>query len=247
MMFGNSGFRCQSADFDGSADYMLRGADLTGIADGKKGLLSYWVRLDGGDGSQLIAFNNAKAGKTFVSSRETDNKIYVVGRNAATTDILNIRTNATYTASAAWLHVLSSWDLATVGARHLYINDVSDLTVTTFTNDTIDYAAGAANWGVGGNTDGTNLMNGCLAEIYFDPTTYLDLSVTANRRLFIDATGKPVYLGATGQQPTGTQSILYITLPYGSAASAFNVNAGSGGNFTITGSLDLGSTSPSYP
>jgi hypothetical protein len=48
-----------------------------------------------------------------------------------------------------------------------------------------------------------------------------------------------VDLGATGTTPTGAQPLIYM--PAGDPAT----NAGTGGNFTVTGTLDVSSTSPS--
>ena len=234
-----------AAKFDGTNDYMLRGADLTGIADGKSGILSFWYRVDGGDGTARWPMSNSASVFSGIQIRHhSDNKIIVSGNNAAGTSILVMSTSA-ITASATWLHILSSWDLAT-GVLNLYVTDVSDKTVVTNTNDTIDYAAAAAlNWSIGSNAGGTNKINGCLAEFYFAPNQYLDFSDVNNRRKFISAGGKPVHLGVDGSLPTGTAPIIYQHLDNGEAVANFATNRGTGGNFTITGTLDTASTSPS--
>jgi hypothetical protein len=82
--------------------------------------------------------------------------------------------------------------------------------------------------------------NACLAEVYINLAEYVDLSVEANRRKFISSAGKPVNLGASGSVPTGTAPIMYFKGP----ASAFPTNLGTGGNFTVTGTLTDGSTNP---
>lgn len=242
-----AGFTCDAADFDGTNDFMTRGAGLTGAVDGKQGIFSAWVRLDGGDGTALTLFESVTllGGNTprLTVDRLSLNLFRVQARNSANTVILNLLTNNTYIASATWLHVLASWDLATAGARHLYINDVSDINVTIFTNDTIDYTVG--DWGCGAVPNGTSKFNGCIAEVYFNDAAYLDLSVTANRRLFIDAAGKPVNLGTDGSTPTGSAPIVYFHLDVGEAVANFATNRGTGGNVTITGTLDTCSSSPS--
>ena len=240
-----AGYVVDAADFDGTNDYMTRGADLTGNADGKVGLLSFWVRLDGGDGATLDVINNG-TGLTqggIRCSRNTANVFTVVGRNAAGTARLQLSSNTTTAADAAWRHLLISWDMTDTAKRHFYLNDASVLSVVTYTDDTLDYTK--TDFAVGGGTGGAQKMNGCLAEVYFNPAVYMDLSVEANRRKFISATGKPVSLGSDGSTPTGTAPILYQRVADGAAASTFATNLGSGGNFTITGSLDVASTSPS--
>lgn len=238
-----------SAQFDGVNDYMTRGAGLTGAADSKSGILSTWVRLDGGDGSPalLLCSTTTLAGSAVVFQfrRNIANKFEILGPNAASATILNLLTVASYTASATWLHVLFSWDLATAGASNLYINDVSDKSAPTFTNDTIDYTS--ADWGIGGRPDAAGLLNGLLAECYFAPGQYLDFSVTANRRKFITATLRPMDLGSDGSVPTGTAPKVYQKLVIGETVSNFATNRGGGGNFSITGALTAGSTNPGGP
>jgi hypothetical protein len=88
-------------------------------------------------------------------------------------------------------------------------------------------------------------LNGCLAEFWLAPGTYLDLTTAANIALFRGADGKPVDLGADGSLPTGSAPLIYLSCRPGDAASAFATNRGTGGDFTITGSLDVASTNPS--
>jgi hypothetical protein len=239
------------ADFDGTNDIMKRGADLTGNADSKKGILSFWFRIDGSNASDTMrafcGLNSAGASTTNVLCERTAAfKFEITMRNSAVTDILKMSTAATtFGVSATWKHLLASWDLSTAGARSIYMSDVSDLSVTTFTDDTIDYTE--ADYVVGGanNTSSTFIFNGCLAEVYFAPGQYLDFSILAHRRKFISPSGKPVHLGTTGALPTGTAPLVYLHLDDGEAVANFATNRGSGGNFSITGTLDTASSSPS--
>lgn len=242
-------FQVDSADFDGTGDAMTRGADLTGNADSKSGILSVWVRLDGGDGNALdvIEGTTTVGGTTprfFFTRIATTNLFRVQGRNAAGTVILQADSNTAYTAGATWLHLLASWDLATAAA-HFYVNDSSDLAAgSTLTDDTIDYTL--ADWGVGAKPDAsTFLFNGCIAEFYFAPGQFMDFSSASNRRKFISGEGKPVFLGNDGSTPTGTIPQLMLHLANGEAVANFATNRAAGGNFSITGTLTTGSTSPS--
>lgn len=241
MLLGGGGFSADAADFDGTNDYMTLTGDFTGMVDGKQGTVSFWVRIDGGDGVLQRFLRNGAA--NLAISRLAANTIQILANNVTPAIILSIATAASHTTSATWKHVLASWDLATAGARFIYVNDIADLAVTTFTNDTINYVP-ASNWGVGATTAGGDKLNGCLAEFFFH-TTYLDISVEANRRKFISATGKPVNLGANGSTPLGVQPLVYQRMADGAAASTFATNLGSGGAWTITGALDTASTSPS--
>jgi len=228
----------QGRDFDGTNDYATRGADLTGIADGKVGLFSFWVRLDGGDSGQMCFFangaNNVACG--IYVGKTSLNLFQVRGADSSNTNKLSLLSASAYTAGASWLHVLCSFDLA-AGSRHLYINGGSDLAAApTVVNADLDLTRG--NFSVGGETDAGGKTSSCLSELWFN-TEYLDISVQANREKFRSAAGKPVNLGANGATPTGNQPLIYM--PYGNPAD----NKGTGGNFTVTGTLDVSSTSPS--
>lgn len=245
MFGGSSGSTVGAADFDGTNDDMVRGAALTGIADGKQGTFSGWVRLDAGDGAsmQMFSIRDLTAGIQALSvERASDNKFRIRARDVAGTSLLTIATNSTFQAGGSWLNVLSSWDVATAGARHLYINNVDEIAVATFTDGTINYNQVVApnNW-IGQSGSGS-LFNGCMAEFFFH-TTYIDLSIAGNRAKFISG-GHPVSLGANGSTPLGVQPLMYQRVASGAAVTTFATNLGTGGNFSITGSLDLCTTNP---
>jgi hypothetical protein len=234
-----SQYKTSGRDFDGTNDYATRGANLTGIADGKAGLLSLWLRVDdAGANNFIFGDNTSSATSKLHVVRFTSGQLQINGRNAAAATILTVATAASAVgASAAWRHVLASWNLAT-GAGQLYIDDANAKSgAGTQTDDTINHAA-ATNFSVGGGTAGGTKLNGCLSEIWFN-TEYLDISVEANRRKFISAARRPVNLGASGLKPTGNQPLIYM--PAGDPTD----NRGAGGNFSVTGALDLASTSPS--
>jgi hypothetical protein len=232
------GFTVGAIDFDGTNDYLTRGADLTGLADGKQGTLSVWLRIDGGNGTDRRILTNTS--QRFAVVRSSANVFLINGNNSAGAGILTLTTLNTYTAGASWIHLLASWDLA-AGAAHLYINDTSDVDSNSTVNDTIDYASG--NVAVGAAVAGGNPWHGAMAELWF-AGTYMDLSSSSNRRKFIDANGNPVDLGYTGAIPTGTQPALFLRSAIGQAASVFATNKGAGGNFTVNGAPAVASSSP---
>jgi hypothetical protein len=236
-----------AADFDGANDYMSRGGELTGMSDGKQGIISVWVRLDGGNASNLYIADNAPAAgsSSFYLIRSAGNKFTIQGRSSpGGTLILSLQTANTYTSSTTWLHVLASWDMAVGTSGSLYISDTSDSTSPIFTDSTLDYTQGA--FTIGGDGSGPSpSFNGAIAELYFAPGQYLDFSNVYNRRKFISATGKPVHLGTDGSLPTGTAPLLYCHLDDGEAVANFATNRGTGGDLSITGALATASDSPS--
>lgn len=152
----------------------------------------------------------------------------------------------------AWQHLLQSWDVSN-GTYWVALNGVllgdstgdksnpGSWTNTAWTGSTNNSFAGLS----GGFSAGT-VMDGGMAECYLAlGATALDLSNPANVQKFRSTLGKPVNLGTDGSIPTGTAATVYQHLDDGEAAANFATNRGSGGNFTITGTLTTFATSPS--
>ena len=74
-----------------------------------------------------------------------------------------------------------------------------------------------------------------MADTWIAPDQSIDFSVTANRRKFIDASGKPADLGANGQTPTGTPPPLFLRRAPSADPSTFANNLGTGGGPFIIG------------
>ena len=80
-----------------------------------------------------------------------------------------------------------------------------------------------------------------MAELWYAPGVYIDLSVVANQRKFRTAAGKPAYLGPTGAIPTGTDPLVYMS----GVTATWKTNKGTGGGFTEHGALADAGTTPS--
>lgn len=227
-------FVVTATDFDGST-HTNRGADLTGLSDGKTGTLIFAARIDGGNGTNRFLFNSTS--NKFSLSLATSNLWSLLGRNAANTIILQLFSATAYTSGVSWRKNLISWDLAN-NIAYWYIGNSVDLNATqTKTNDTIDYTAGDI--AIGATQAGATKFNGCLSYLYFHPV-FTDLSVQANRRKWFDVNNHPVDIGANGSLALGVQPVIY--LPNGDPTD----NKGTGGNFTVTaGALAACSSSPS--
>lgn len=234
----NSGWLPYSAVFDGTNDYLTRGASLTGIADGKTGSFSFWVKM-GADGSSVHGIFSTYNGTNGLEIyRYTSGQLYVYAKDTGGTDRLNMRTGSnTVTVAAGWVHVCGSFNLATA-TTHLYVNGVSSKTVTTASDGTVPYATGVA---YVGSLQGTvQKATATLAEVWFD-TTFIDFSVEANRLKFRTVTGHPVNLAADGTPAGLTQPVLYLH----NQVPSFETNLGTGGGMTETGTLvDGGSDMP---
>lgn len=221
--------------FDGTNDFIRRTDAFA--SNGKAGTFSTWFKVIGNDTNFHIWY---ELDTNFnVSIRRNSTKDIFVGlKNTANVDILVMDSTSTFATGGGWHHFIASWDLAATTAQ-MYIDDVDEANITVGpTDDTIDYAQTGQT--IGARSDSSLFVNGSLQEFWLTDT-FIDLSVTANRRKWYSAAGKPVDLGSDGSTPTGTQPIHYLKNSFGT----FENNLGSGGNFTVTGALTDEGTSPS--
>lgn len=232
----------QASDFDGTNDYCLSNdAPPTGIVDGSVGTISVWVRIDGGDGSTRRIFRIGAGAAKFALTVTTANVFQIVFRDPTAALVYVGISASTYTAGTTWRHFLASWDMnQTAGNKicHMYINNADNKGVPTDASAafSIDYTTAGVAWCVGADTDAATKWNGCISELWMSTTEFMDITDVNIRRKFIDANSKPVDLLKTLARPQ-----FYFRDP----AATFGVNSGVSSQFTITGSLDVASTSPS--
>ncbi len=214
-----------STIFDGSNDYLTRDGDLTGGANSKQGTISVFVKS-----ASDVADGGIMGSHDVFSVRIAGGELFIDAFNASITQIMRLRATVPILVADGWVHILASWDLSDTGKRHVYINGVDVTNPIIYTDDTIAYSSD--NWNIGARGDTFGRLDGMLSELYFN-NTYLDLSIEANRLKFRGADGKPVYLGANGELPTGTTPLIYLR----NQVPGWHVNLGSGGGFTEHGTL----------
>lgn len=208
----------QAVDFDGTSDYLTKFFGNGAFGSGSKTVtFSAWFYWSGNTSQTIFQC------PTFLIScnQPAGNRLSMSGFSSSYATILGYQTNAAL-AKDTWNHVLISFDLSNSSNRHVYINDVLvGGTYTTYSNTAIGFdQAGTATV-----SSASAPFLGRLAGVYLD-YTYRDLSVEANRRLFITAKGTP----ASGQ--ASLSPILY--LPMDDPADAGS-NKGTGGDFTLNG------------
>lgn len=244
-MVTDTPYPVNAADFDGTNDYMLRGADLTGNADSSQFIFSCWFRMDGSDGVQKEIYNAGTLGNGISISRDSSNRISVdIYDSSGSKEVAFTSSSTSFTSSSTWHHLLISCDTnfsAGNKLKKMMIDGVSDIANITDSASAFNIDFTRTNHSIGATVAGGSRFNGCLAEVYFAIGSYLDVTTAPNLAKFRKANGKPENLGTDGSTPTGSQPIIYLK----NAAASFNTNSGSGGNFSITGSLDTASSSPS--
>ena len=214
----------EAVSFDGTSDYLTRSSNMTGNTNSKTFTFSCWIYPTKttmmvllGNSSRFNIRHDGAAFRFFAYQASGSNS------TAFSFSIAGIPINT-------FSHVLCSIDLANTSNRYVYLNDIAQtVTWSVYNNSLADFSQ-SAYWII---KDGGAYDGGRLAHLFLD-YTYRDLSVTANRRLFIDAEGKP-------SSTIPSSPILY--LPMTDAATAGS-NSGTGGDFTVNGVLATAERGP---
>jgi hypothetical protein len=226
---GPSEFWGEAAEFNGTNQSLSRfnsGSNaIVGITNGKSFSVAMAFRTDTrlNDEAFIAQSDGGSGGKGVRVDYFSTTTLDIQAGNAAGTNILR----ATSTVSlddTNWHILLASFDLSNVSKRHLFLDGVSDLSVITYTDDTI--AFDVDRFTIGAGVGGADFLDGKIGFLWFN-TEYVDFSQEANRLKFFDAFGYPVDLGEDGSLPTGNQPLIYLNEGF-----HLGTNLGSGGNFT---------------
>ena len=236
----------QGVEFEAANSDAVDYGDVSGsLSDGKLATISAWLFIPSWPGVEARVFSISILGPTrfaIYTDPATSGRIIFFARNSAATTVLDA--GLTSFPLNQWVHLLVSIDQAS--GMQVYINgsDASaNLTVSTLIDSNIDFSAGTGSrtW-VGAFHLGSQYWNGYMADLYVNLSAALDISVEGNRRKFISADGKPVYLGANGQIPTGSQPQFFHTGP----TATWHTNRGSVSGGTETGALSDAPSNPTY-
>lgn len=237
-------FLVDAADFDGT-DSMNRVALGT---SSKTGIVSYWIKVDTITNDCYVLqgyLNGVNQFDVIVSDYTATGAFQAFLTTRDTTGILVEVFSSTTFGVGAWHHVLIAWDTATATVE-MYLDGLSVKSSVTTANRVVGYS-GFTNWWSGADRGGLggSFVDGGVAELYFAPGQFLDITNSTNRDKFRSAAGKPVDLGATGSLPTGSAPLFYQHLSDGEAPANFATNRSGAGNFTISGTLTTYASSPS--
>lgn len=226
---GTSVVPAEGIDLDGTYDYLSKSTDLVDNIDSKTFTFSCWVYLSAtGTYDGMYVYSTKTTTNGFFLILNTVTATYnFAAYNSAGTEILRGTIGDGVFIKNTWLHVLISVDLANPANRSVYVNDIAK-TVTwgTYTNELIDFTQN--NHQVNSISGADRKYKGRLSNIFLD-YVYRDLSIEANRRLFITADGKPA---------DGWKSLNPIIGMSMKDASTAHINDyGYGGNFTANGTF----------
>ncbi|QEX18052.1 hypothetical protein FRZ44_33560 [Hypericibacter terrae] len=237
-------FSAAGSHFDGAAALSRTGID--GVADSAKFTLSAWINLTGGDGLRQVPFRiEGSGGQRLTFERTTGNKYNISARHGTTT-VADVTSTASFVAGSGWKHILASCDVSgATGVFQLYIQDAAAGTSTVSGSQIIDWTSnGLVRLSSATSASPAFQVQGDMAEFFLDIKNALDLTVTANRRKFISASGHPVDLGSQGALPFGMQPAYYFHRGVSESPTTFIDNRGYGGAFALSGSLSASATDP---
>ncbi len=234
------GYVVTGVRFDGTDNFPISSANIisSGVVDGKQGTLSFWGKRFTSSGGHTLIGSQSNTLVFHYRNSANGNRFNLVFNNGTP---LELRTLQEMNSTASWRHILCSWDRNT-STYHLYVDDVDDLELfQTGSNTTIDYTLA---YQLGERQGGAVNIDAELADIYLNCETAIDFSVVANRRKFISATGKPIYLGDQGELPSGAQPTFFFSWNGVGDPTTFKDNRGFAQTFTGSDILTAATTSP---
>lgn len=218
--------------------WLVQQSGLCGMPTSFRYLLYSVVVCLPGTASSIINFSNTVAlGGWSIDS----NKVSIQMRAALSTPFI-LEATLSHDSHDVRSHMLISVDTV-AQILQVYVND-TPLAITTggwTGGGPINIGSGYNVWEVvsAGSWIGAPGGGPGVADVWCAaPTSFFDLSVTANRRRFINADLSLVDLGVNGSEPLGYQPPIFLTVrPGDSNANHFANNNGTGGAWSIGGSV----------
>ena len=229
---GPNEFWGNRADFDGTNAYLRRTSALTGVSDGKVVSGSFWFVSDqSGVDDCIFSINDASGNGGFRINRSSTNTLFFRGFNSGTSTILYVETGPL--SAGVNYYVQYCFDLNNTANRAVFVNgSAQSLSVTTYTNDTMQLTLGQIGLAVRWSGTPSDVFDGRLSEFYFT-NTFINFNQEVERLKFRDCFGNPTDLPSAITAATVPTPAIYMRFP----PTAFGTNSGTGGNFTVNGTI----------
>ena len=236
--FGSGGiapYLPDAAIFDGTNDYLQLSANLTGAVNNQDYTWRGAFKFNGGDGVYQKMFGALINGPySHDMTRVASNKIFFYSHDYPASNFAFHTTSSTSVVVATgWVHLMMSID-SSAGTILYYLDDASDKGTTVI--DDVNAGSVFSSLGIGAASGGASKCNVSMCDFIY-AQEFVDISVTATRRQFINADGTlPAWETALGAFATTPRMALH--LDDGEAAANFADNAdGTGQAFTVNGTL----------
>ncbi len=223
------------ANFAGGANYLQRSSALTGAVDTKVISCSFWISPGAVSGGEYALYmdNNAGSLRGLIITWSNTN-MRIQAYNSSGTQILEAYVDSPSWGGGVEWYVQLSFDLTNSAKRSLYVNGTqASVTWSPYTNQNISLTTASNVKFAGGSSNNTNTVR--LSEVYL-ADSYIDFTQEANRLKFRDAFGNPVDLTQQIEDAAIPNPAIYMRSP----PTAFGTNYGTGGNFTVNGTITDG-------
>jgi hypothetical protein len=230
---GASEFLARSAEFDGSTGYLSRAA-LTGAADSKTFSLVVAFKPTTSATKWLLRFEDSGFQIQLGLYIDTASSTLIVTGLDGATATFDARLNSSWTLNNTTIAFLSV-DLDSTSRRYFQTLTVGSPSWERYIANDLGFS-GIVDSKIGrGYTSGTT-WDGDIGSLYLT-TDYIDFNQEANRLKFVDGLGYPVDLQPAidaGDIPTPLIHMKFDD------TSALGTNSGSGGDFTVNGTVTAG-------
>lgn len=223
--------QAEAVDYDSTNDYLSRSTYYNGYVNALTFLketftFSCWFYNGESTGNAYVFSSGASSGNAnlfYVNISTTAFQIRAY--DGSGTFILNATTTNTLPLNT-FCNLIVSCDMTSTSNRYVYVNDqLMTMTWSNYVNSTIQF--GTLIQRVNSLSNSVDPTACRISNVFLD-FTYRDLSITANRRLFVTADLKP----AAGQ--AALNPIVYLAM---SDPTTVGTNTGTGGNFTLNGTV----------
>lgn len=223
--------QAEAVDYDSTNDYLSRSTYYNGYVNALTFLketftFSCWFYNGESTGNAYVFSSGASSGNAnlfYVNISTTAFQIRAY--DGSGTFILNATTTNTLPLNT-FCNLIVSCDMTSTSNRYVYVNDqLMTMTWSNYVNSTIQF--GTLIQRVNSLSNSVDPTACRISNVFLD-FTYRNLSITANRRLFVTADLKP----AAGQ--AALNPIVYLAM---SDPTTVGTNTGTGGNFTLNGTI----------
>jgi hypothetical protein len=228
---GGSEFWARSADFNGSTGKLTRTSALVGSSNNKTMTIVCAVKANTVSTTDEIFGTNSSNNSNYLTLKRAG-ALFELDCDSSEGETLNV--NFGSVSANTWYLLLISVDMSNTSKRHIYING-SDNNPYFGTYANFDLRSAEANVGIGKTPFG-GYWDGDLGFLYFN-NSYTDFSQEANRNKFVDQLGYPRDLTQQISDGDIPNPLVYMKFD----PSSLGTNSGSGGNFTVNGTVTAGS------
>ncbi len=229
-------------------------APFSGIADSPVGTVSFWVRkLDNMGIAQAPNYFTDKPNSsfeifTFNGGPQNQPDLYLSSPQDTQVNFWETEPPVGVQTANLWHHIMWAWDTNHADGGKLSKLTIDGATQAMTVTHTSNSGAFNIQWSQFGGfavvEHGSGSFNAwSYAEMWLLPGVFIDPTLAPNLAKFLDGSGNPVDLGATGAGPTGSPPPLYFSLR-SLIANDFVINRGNGGQPVLFGNLSLAATIP---